>query len=179
MKQFIYNVFYYLVIPIILVIIIICCFNLLFSDLEKAVGATGTLVQSLAIIIGGLWAYHKFGWEKKAESAIKLKALLMDYDTQHRYAASRYQLDVANKKGPLESYINYSKFMLIPYNHVMSNINLSCYLPSSLRQKIFSVIWLTIGNVHGENRENLEKNWKIFGEGMENINKKLDEMVSK
>lgn len=56
---------YYILIPLSIVAAFIVILNYNFQNLEKSINLTGTLIQTLAIFIGGLWAYHKFDWEKK------------------------------------------------------------------------------------------------------------------
>jgi hypothetical protein len=94
---------YYLALPVILTSGLILIFNRYSHDLGKAVSVSATIIQALAIFIGGLWAYHKFDWEKKAESAIKIKAALMEYEQYHCEAAGAFRVQNIKKRRLVES----------------------------------------------------------------------------
>lgn len=179
MKQLVRNSFYYLVIPIILVVTIVLLFNMRFSDLEKAVGATGTLVQSLAIIIGGLWAYQKFDWNKRAESAIKLKAMLMEYEQMHSQSAAQYRIDQHDKKDLMECWTNHAMRMIPARNNFASQIHLSAYIPKKTRQRLFDIAFLSLNKGREPQNESIDENWKKLGEESEKVQEELDDLVSK
>lgn len=171
---------YYLVLPIIIIIGIMGLLFQMFQDLEKAISLSATIIQTLAIFIGGLWAYHKFDWDKKAESAIKLKAALMEYQRFHNECASMYRLIVDGNEDDsdeVQARTNYTVAMLGPRNNLVSQIHLSCYLPKNLRNKIFGIIWLTLGN--NKKRDKLFEDWNKFTENIESLKIELDELVSK
>ncbi|MFA5126967.1 MAG: hypothetical protein WC465_03145 [Patescibacteria group bacterium] len=179
MKEIIYKIFYYLGIPLIITgLLIAFIYNKLY-DFEKAVNITATIIQTLAIFIGGVWAYHKFAWDKKAESAIKLKAMLMDYAHQHSFAASQYRINIQEGIKEEDAYLKYATTMLNPYTQLRSHIHLSIHIPKKLRKKIFDTIWLTLGNDHGPKREHLNDNWKKFGQGIKEIQEDLEKLVTK
>jgi len=179
MKQILKNIGYYLGIPIVFVIGIIFVLNLHFHDLEKSVSVSATIIQSLAIFIGGLWAYHKFDWGKRAESAIKIKAMLMEYEQIHSEAATQYRLDQQAKKDWMECWTGYAMRMIPARNAFVSQVHLSCYLPKKLRKKVFDVVFLSINNGKSPKSENLDENWKKFGEEMVHLSEDLDNVVSK
>lgn len=179
MKESLQKIMYYIGIPLTITAAVILIFTLKFNDFEKAINTTSTIIQTLAIFIGGLWAYHKFAWDKKAESAIKVKALLMEYEKCHTFAASQYQVEINNKENELSAWMKYAATILGPRNQVVSQIHLSCYLPKKLRKKIFDIVWLTVGNAHGENRKHLNNNWKKFGDKLKEIKEELDDIASK
>ena len=92
------KVFYYIIIPVLvitLLVLIIFSFN---NDFEKSIDLTLKFIQIFAILVGGIWAYRKFDWNKKAESAIKLKAMLMKYDQIYNQAAIIYRKEKKTKK---------------------------------------------------------------------------------
>lgn len=179
MKQFVKNIGYYLGIPIVVVIGMVFVLNFYFHDLEKAIGVSATIIQSLAIFIGGLWAYHKFDWGKRAESAIKIKAILMEYEQMHNDAAMQYRNDQRDKKEQMDCWMNYAMRMIPPRNAVASQIHLSCYLPKKLRNRIFDVVFLSLNKGRGPQNENIDENWKEFAKEMGRLKDDLDNLVSK
>lgn len=163
------KIIFYSIISIILFglfILEIYCFIL---DFQKSVEIVAKIIQSLAIIIGGLWAYHKFGWDKKCENIIKLKAALMEFNWQHNISAAQFRID--NDMG------SYRLRLLNSYRELQNKIHLSYYVPKKLRDKIFDTIWLTIGNVHGEKLEKLNENWDKFEKQIKEIYKEFDSVV--
>ena len=179
MKQFFKNLGYYIVLPIIIVLVIVFIFNNHFRDIEKAVNVSATLIQVLAILIGGLWAYHKFDWIKRAESAIKMKAMLMGYEQMHNATAMQYRSDQIEKKDWLKCWTNFSMSMIPPRNQFASQVHLSCYLPQKIRQRLFDVVWLSLNKGKSPKDEDIDENWKKFGEELKKIKKELDDLVSK
>lgn len=169
---------YYLVLPLAIILgsILIFWKYCYSGDIEKSLGSTQTLVQTAAILIGGLWAYRKLGWEKRAESAIKIKAALMEYSAFHNEMARIYRVRTNEQDEPT-AYVEYAVNMHSVRNPLNKEIHLLCYLPKKLRKKIFDLTWLTAGNVHGANREKLDENWKKFGEKLEKIYTELDNLV--
>ncbi len=162
----------YLVILIFLLIyfISIIISSFYFCDIEKGVNVVATMIQSLAIIIGGFWTYYKFGWEKKCENIITLKAALMEYQKKHNWAAMDYRKDNDIAKYKL-SLLNY-------YNQLNQTIHLSYYVPKNLRKKINDAIWLTIGNDTGNNFEKIDENWKKFEDDIKEIYNEFDKIIS-
>lgn len=179
MEETIKKILYFIGLPTVITILLLGLLNELFNDLEKSINATSTLVQTMAIFIGGLWAYHKFGWEKKAESAIKIKAMLMEYEQIHNEAAAQYRIDESNNENWLKCWSDYAMRMIPPRNKFASQIHLSCYLPKKTRDRLFKVVWLSVNKGKGLKDENLNENWKKFGIELEQIKKELDDIVSK
>jgi len=173
------NIGYYLGIPTVVIVGLIFALNFHFNDFEKSVGVASTIIQSLAIFIGGLWAYHKFDWGKRAESAIKIKAMLMDYEQMFNDAAMLYRNDQREKKDPMDCWTNYAMRMIPPRNTFASQIHLSCYLPKKLRQRIFDVVFLSLNKGRGPQNENIDENWKKFNKEMDRLKNDLDNLVSK
>ncbi|MGL5831478.1 MAG: hypothetical protein ACRCZE_05025 [Candidatus Altimarinota bacterium] len=149
------------------------------NDLEKSISVSSTLIQALAIFIGGLWAYNKFDWSKRAESAIKIKAVLMEYQQMHNEAAMQFRADQRNGKEDMECWMNYAMKMIPPRNTCASKIHLSCYLPKKLRKRIFDVVFLSLNKGRGPQNEDIDKNWNDFGKEMDRIKEDLDNLVSK
>lgn len=170
---------YYFAIPIITIVCLILSLNLYFNNIEMSVNISATIIQSLAIFIGGLWAYNKFDWTKKAESAIKIKALLMEYDHMHQDAAMEYRVDQRDNKDVSTCWINYAVKMVKPRNTLVSQIHLSCYLPKKLRKRIFDIIFLSLNKGSGPQTENIDENWKLFGKELTSLKNELDDLVSK
>lgn len=135
-----------------------------------AISSSISVVQGMAIIIGGFWAYRKFGWDKKCENIITLKASLMEYSYRHNLSASQY-----HKDGDVSGY---KLRLLTDYNNLTQKIHLSYYVNSKLRNKIFDAIWLTIGNDAGENYNNIKENWNKFEQKLEEIYKDFDNIIS-
>ncbi len=179
MRQVIKKICYYLVLPLIVVVGIILSLNCHFHNLEKAITSSALIIQSLAIFIGGLWTYHKFDWNKKAESAIKIKAMLMDYEQAHAIAAMQYRVDQHDQKDWLESWGGYATRM-IPYrNAFTSQVQVLCYLPKKIRIRVLEAIFLSLNNGKSLQSENLDENWIKFGKEIEILKKELDNLVSK
>ena len=119
---------------ILIYLILVLSLCLVFCDIEKSVNIATTMIQAVAIIVGGFWAYYKFGWEKKCENIITLKSYLMEYQNRHNWAASEY------RKG--KDIAKYKLSLLNDYNQLSKKIHLSYYVPKELRKKIFETIWL-------------------------------------
>ena len=141
-----------------------------YKDFKNTVDLTATIVQTLAIIIGGLWAFHKFGWEKKCENIITLKAVLMEYSYKHNLSAGEYHND--------KNIVDYKVRLLVPYQELIKKIHLSYYVTKKLRDKIFDTIWLKIGNDTGKEYKNLGDNWKKFEKQLEEIYAEFDKILS-
>lgn len=165
------KIIYYIIAPFILYVLIIT-FSVwkIYGNLNDAIEGSAVIVQSLAIIIGGFWAYHKFGWEKKCENIITLKSALMEYSYKHNLSAAKFHTD--------KDVVGYKIRILPAYSDLNKKIHLSYYVSPKLRKKIFNTIWLTIGNDAGKNHENIQENWKKFGEQLEEIFIEFDKIVS-
>ncbi len=179
MKETFNKIGYYILLPLIIITILLELLYQQFHDFEKSLNLTSTLIQTLAIFIGGLWAYHKFDWEKRAESAIKIKGMLMKYQQLHNEAASQYRTDQKNNKEWLECWTGYAIRMIPAQNEFNSNVHLSCYIPKKVRQRLFEVVFLSLNKGKSPQTENLDENWKTFGVELEKIKVELDNLVSK
>lgn len=178
--NFFKKISYYLILPIISVSFLTIIFYYFLLDFEKSTKVTATLIQTLAIFIGGLWAYHKFGWDKKAETAIKIKALIMEYERIHNNHAFQYHDDLILGKSKMEAWTNYALNMMKIHNDMVNTMHLSCYLPKKVRKNIFDTNWILLNRKsHGENFENIISNWQKFAKDIEKIKEDLDEIVSK
>ncbi|MDD3919442.1 MAG: hypothetical protein PHX52_02555 [Candidatus Pacebacteria bacterium] len=155
---------------IIIYLFFIFVFSLSFCNLEKSVNLVAIIVQSMAIIIGGFWAYDKFGWDKKCENIITLKAALMEYRQKHNWAAMEYRKD--------SNIANYKLSLMNSYNQLSKKIHLSYYVPKELRAKIFNTIWLTIGNDTGKDFEKIDENWINFEKQLKEIYDEFDKIIS-
>ena len=173
------NKFLFIVaLPITILCVLVFAIYTQLDDFEKAVSVSSTILQSLAILMAGFWAYRKLIWEKRAESAIKIKAMLMEYLQFHNEAAVQYRVDQSQKKENLASWTGYATRMIPVYNQFQKNIHLAMYLPKTLRKNLFDAVWLSLNKGRGPQTEDLNENWKKFGEEIDNINKKLDNLVS-
>lgn len=178
-KAIVRKISYYLLPPLTIILGIIVVLYWRLGDLEKSVNIAATFVQTMAIFVGGLWAYRKFGWEKRAESAIKIKAMLMKYEQLHNEAAGQYRLDQQNKKDWFECWKNYAMRMIPAVNEFKACVHLSCYVPKRVRQRLFDVVSLSLNKGRTPKKENLDKNWEAFGKELKKIKKELDSLVSK
>lgn len=178
-KEIIYKILYYLVLPNIIVAGLITFLYLQFDDFQKAAEVTATIIQTSAILIAGLWAYNKFDWGKRAESAIKIKGMLMKYEQIHNEAARQYRVDQHDKKDWLKCWTNYAMHMIPAQNEFNSNVHLSCYIPKKTRQRLFETIFLSLNKGKSPKNENLDNNWKKFGVELNKIKEELDNLVSK
>lgn len=52
---------------ILIYLILVLSLCSVFCDIEKSVNISTTIIQAVAIIVGGFWAYYKFGWEKNVK----------------------------------------------------------------------------------------------------------------
>lgn len=163
------NIHWAIIATIIIFFISIYLLDYLLEDLQKTIGILNGIIQMLAIVIGGLWAYHKFGWEKRSENIITLKASLMEFARQHNDSAAQYNND--------KDIVGYKVRLLNSYNQMLKKIHLSYYVPKNLRNRILETLWLTIGNVHGKNLENLYDNWAKFEQELKKIFEKFDAMI--
>lgn len=162
--------FYYIILPIASYIIFLAALYYFNNDLKSILEVSSLIIQSLAVIIGGLWAYRKFGWEKKCENIITLKAALMEYSYRHNISAAQYRQD-----GDVTGY----KLRLLPhYNNLSSKIHLSYYVSSETRKKIFNIIWLTIGNDTGEKFDKLTDNWQKFESQLKEVYEDFEKIIS-
>ena len=139
-------------------------------DFEKTVDLSLKIIQILAIPIGALWVYRKFGWEKKCENIIRLKASLMEFSREHNLSAMQYRGD--------EDIVGYKNRLLPIYSKMISTMHLAYYVPKKIREKIFDALWLTIGNNHGENLENLNENWEKFEVELKEIYDEFDHITT-
>jgi signal transduction histidine kinase len=179
MKQFLKNFGYYFILPIAVMVLLIFMLNDHFKDLEKSINISATIIQALAIFIGGLWAYHKFDWNKRAESAIKLKAMLMEYEQMHNEAAMQYRVDQHDEKDWLECWRDFSIKMIPPRNQFNSQVHLSCYIPKKVRLRLFDVVWLSLNKGKSPKNESLDDNWKKFGKELPKVKDELDNLATK
>lgn len=165
------KIFYYIFIPtVIYIALIVILYFKVFRDFENTIGVSATIIQSLAILIGGLWAYHKFGWEKKCENIITLKATLMEYAYKHNLSAAQFHED--------KDVAGYKLRILTSYKDLSKKIHLSYYVPAKLRKKIFDTIWLTVGNDAGKNYERIGENWDKFEKQLQEIYNEFDKIIS-
>lgn len=179
MKKTLNKLAYYLALPAIIIVGLILVLFWQLNDFERSVNIAATIIQSMAILVGALWAYHKFDWGKRAESAIKLKEMLMRYEALHNDAAGQYRLDQQSKKGWLKCWANYAMRMIPARNEFADQIHLSCYVPAKLRNRLFDVVFLSINKGKSPKTENLDKNWGEFGKELKKAKKELDDLISK
>ena len=179
MKQAIKNFSYYVILPSLvvggLVLVVFCQLE----NIENSVSIALNLIQAFAIISGGLWAYKKFDWGKRAESAIELKALLMEYEKLHNEAAMQYRIDQKEKKEWMECWLGYSMKMLPIRNQFVSKIHLSAFIPQRVRQKLFDTTWLSVNKGQSPKSEDLDENWKKFSIVLKELHEELDKLVTK
>jgi len=165
------KIFCYIILPLLLYSVLTLVLYFIFNNnLDIAINSSLSVTQGFAIIIGGLWAYRKFGWDKKCENIITLKASLMEYSYRHNLSAAQYHKD--------SDVSGYKLRLLTDYNNLTKKIHLSYYVNSKLRKKIFNAIWLTVGNDAGENYSNLTENWKKFDQQLKEIYKDFDSIIS-
>ena len=165
------RVIYYILLPVVCYSVLTALlYFIVFKDFTNSIEEAATIIQSLAIIIGGLWAYHKFGWEKKCENIITLKAILMEYSYKHSLSAVQFHQD--------NNIVGYKSRILVPYNDLTQKIHLSYYVPAKLRKKIFDTIWLTVGNDAGKNYEKIGENWDKFEKQLEEIYDEFDKIIT-
>jgi len=164
------KILYYIGIPTTTFGVILLATFLLLTDFQKATTVTVAIIQGHAIIIGSLWAYRQFGWEKKCKNIIALKAALMGFASEHNMRAAEYRQN--------NSIVKYKAGLLPSYNKLQKKIHLSYYLPKKLRDKIFQITWLTIGNEHGNNLEKLDENWQNFEKQLKEIFEEFDSIIS-
>jgi hypothetical protein len=179
MKETLQKIAYYILLPSIILAGLISILYYQLCDFEKSVNISATIAQTMAIFIGGLWAYHKFDWGKRAESAIKIKAMLMRYEQLHNEAAMQYRLDQRDKKDWFECWTNYAMKMIPAYNEFSTNVHLSCYIPKKVRDRLFKVVFLSLNNGKSPETDDLDTNWKTFGLELKKIKKELDDLVRK
>lgn len=167
MKKF----FYYIILPIILyVFLAVFLYDKVYRDFNQSINGSLIVIQGLGILIGGMWAFRKFGWEKKCENIISLKAALMNYSLQHNLSAAQYNID--------KDVLGYKSRLLTPYNNLLHSIHLSYYVSEKLRKKIFNTIWLTVGNDTGKDFEKLKDNWDKYEKHIKEIYDEFDKITS-
>ena len=155
-----FKLFYYIGFSTLIIAGLISLLYWILCDFEKAVSITETIIQTMAIFIGGLWAYNKFGWEKKAESAIRLKAMMLNYSQFLKSARSQYEIDKQNNRD--DAYFRYSMATLETKKQIISQIHLSCYIPKELRYRIFDAL----GSLGLISPDNDPSRWTKFGNEM-------------
>lgn len=168
----------YIILPLLIIGLVVSLINKNICDLEKAASITNSLVQSVAILVGGLWAYRKFDWDKKAENALKIKAMLMDYAQNHNWAAAQYRIDQINKIDDMQSWTNFAMKMIPARNEFAKQVHLSIYLPEKTRKRLFDTVWLSLNKGKGPQNESVDENWKKFEEELNKTNKELDDIVN-
>ena len=159
-----------LIIPVFVILLIFYLVDLEINSFVDSIHTSLEIVQIFAIIFGGLWAYRKFGWEKKCENIISLKSALDEFVMHHSMNAMLYRKD--------SNIVKYKLAVMPAYNEFQKKIGLSYYLPKKLRKRLFEAIWLTIGNDHGEKLEKLDDNWKKFEEEVKEINEEFEKIIS-
>lgn len=164
-------IFYYILIAFIIFSILTGVFNYFLNDFHKSINNAALLVQALAILVGGFWAYRRFGWEKRAENLMELKGSLMKFALQHSLSAAKY------RASSNEDIASYKSRLINSYNDIVHQVHASLYVPKKLRKKILKTVWLTVGNDHGPELEKLSANWKKFEEELNEIYKEFDKLV--
>ncbi|MCA9373525.1 hypothetical protein KC725_00010 [Candidatus Peregrinibacteria bacterium] len=172
------KIIYYVGLSIFLVVLTIFGINYFVQDIEKSFHMSSILIQTIAIVSGGLWAFHKFGWQNKFENVVKLKGSLMNYAQRHNLLTGEYRHSVENEGiSKKDAYLRYATQLLDPYNRLLDQVHLSYLIPKKLRMEIMRAIYLTIGNNHGKDLEDLSKNWEEFGRKVREIDAKLEKQL--
>lgn len=164
------NFIKYSIFSVLAYLVVVIIFLSIFCSIEKVISIINTIIQSLAIVIGGIWAYYRFELERKYEKIIELKASLMEFRRRHNWAAAGYRQD--------DDIIEYKASLIDSYNQLSQKIHLSYFISKELRNKIFNTIWLTIGNDTGKNFEKIDENWKKFESQLEEIYNEFDNIIS-
>lgn len=131
---------------------------------EKSINSILSTIQAIAIIFGGWLAYKKLVVEKKIDGAIKIKGALMEYVEKHNFETANYIRH--------SNIVKYKVAMIGDYNVLIRNLHLSV-LPKELREDIFEALFLDIAI----NKEKVDEEWKQFGNKINKIYKKLDEII--
>lgn len=164
------KIFVYIILPVFCFVILVATIYFFQEDFNKSVSISSDLTQALAIIIGGLWAYYKFGWEKKCENIITLKAALMEYTLKHNLSAAQFHID--------SDVSQYKLSLLNDYHKLNQKIHLSYYVPKKLRNRILNIIWLTIGNNAGKNYEDITQNWEKYERKISDVYIEFDSIIN-
>lgn len=145
------------------------------KTLERAIVSTGIIVQSVGILIAGFWAYRKFGWEKRAQNAVEIKAVLMEYSLNHNNAAMQYRMDA--KEDGADAWARFAMTM-IPYrNKFFLQFHLAIYLPRRMRNELMEIVFLSLNKGSSPNKDDIYKNWEQFESRREAMEKALDKIV--
>lgn len=180
MNQSLKSFMYYVLMPILVVLLMVFLVDYFYlCDLEKSVNTIFIFIQSTAIITAGLWAYNKFDWEKRAENAIKIKAFLIEYKSYFDNFASQYRVNADKKDVSVDPWLQYILSILPKRNEIFKNINLAIYLPKKIRVKLFDLLDFSINQNKNPKNEDLNKNWRKFEDEIVEINKELDDLISK
>ncbi len=167
MKKVIYYIFLPLLIFTLVCLLVYFVFRI--NNYEKLFSVSLDIISGLGILIGGLWTYNKFGWEKRCEKIITLKAALMKYRQVHNWAAAEYRKN--------EDIARYKISLLEAYRKLVEQLHLSCYLPPKIRKETLEAVWLTVGNDHGKEFEELFYNWDKFEKKIDGLFKKFDKLI--
>ena len=178
MINIILKIAYFILLPLSIVSGIVGILFWQFKDFEQSINITATIVQTMAIFIGGLWAYHKFGWKERAENAVEMMVLLMEYEEVFNEAARQYRLAQNPKNDWQTGWGNYAIQMATARSNLYKRIKILCYLPKKLRSRILNAVFLTLNKGKSPTTKNLYGNWEKFTKEMEIIDDKLEKIVS-
>lgn len=180
MEDRVRKILYYLVLPVFIVFALVYGICWITLDLEKSVGIASSIIQSTGILVAGLWAYNKFGWEKKAENALQLRALLFEYSQRHAFEVMMFHNRMTEQgKNKRESYTVYANNMFPAFEVFRKHISIAIFVPREMRDNIFKLMMLTVGNLHGSELEKLEDNWKKYQTKSNEITDDLEKIISK
>jgi len=124
--------------------IILCIWFILYhcffkDDLQLSINIAFTLLQSVAIIVGGFWAYFTFGLErklqKKEEQIINLITAINDHIEHHeKNLIPKYLVNIDKKDD--DAYRNYVKGSIDQIVKIKIIIKQSVYLPQKIKTKM-------------------------------------------
>ena len=137
---------------------------------KEAIDSSNTIIQSLALLFGGFWAYKKFYIERNLDRIVELKLILLGYDNFHRQCAGSYQLEKTKND---EAILAYQLKMINKYNSILPKVLVSNFLPKKLKKEIQDTIFMPLKRYDSQP----EERWKEFCEKLKKVQNKLDNII--
>ncbi|TAK05702.1 hypothetical protein EPO33_00975 [Patescibacteria group bacterium] len=144
--------------------------------LKDAISYTGSSIQAVAIILGGIWGYKRFGWDKKVDNAAKVRAQLKTYEEERVLATLRAVLDVSlDSTERDQDQLRFYKLAVLPlYNKLVEGVSFAL-LPKKLRKDILDTLSLSIS---ARTPLGHETSINTYSQRLKDINDKLDALIS-
>jgi len=178
-------ILYYFVLPVLIVLTMVISLSEYFSDFEKAISVSLDMIQGLAIIIGGLWAYNKFDWHKKAGDALKLKSAACKFRKDYLNAKITYLIGNSdNVETTEEGYVYpFAEEIIKAVSEFTSKLESLVYLPKELIKESYNLADMLFDeadkNTKFDRTKNIDDYCPNFEKKLARLSQKLDGFFEK